>query len=226
MQLVDVNLVMTCLIVLEQLLSACADTKELMTTVVLEMYLVYALTWSVGAVLELEDRVKFDRNLRNLANTSGPEQVADTIFEYYVDEPSHQWAHWRGRIPRWEYPEKDPVEFASLIVPTLDSIRYESVMHIFRMREKPVLMMGLQGVTKTTTVNQYLSTQKSDEFGVKNVTFSCATSPEVLVALLCSPPARNVQRSHTSFSRQRRAYELVLARSPCCTTAVQLDTFM
>jgi dynein heavy chain len=179
MQLVDINLVMTCLLVLEQLLSVWADTKEQIPEIVLEMYLLYALTWSVGAVLELEDRVKFDRNLRNLGGTSAPEQVADTVFEYFVDEPSHKWVHWRGRIPHWEYPEKDPVEFASLIVPTLDSVRYESIMHIFRMREKPVLMMGLQGVTKTTTVNQYLSTQKSDEFGVKNVTFSCATSPEV-----------------------------------------------
>ena len=53
----------------------------------------------------------------------------DTFYEFLVDEASGRWQHWRERIPRWEYPAGvERPRFAQLVIPTLDSVRYEHLL--------------------------------------------------------------------------------------------------
>ena len=54
----------------------------------------------------------------------------DTVYEYLVDEQSGQWQHWRERIPPWEYPSStvERPKYAQLVIPTLDSVRYEHLL--------------------------------------------------------------------------------------------------
>ena len=46
-----------------------------------------------------------------------------------MDERSGRWQHWRERIPAWEYPAGvERPRFAQLVIPTLDSVRYEHLL--------------------------------------------------------------------------------------------------
>jgi hypothetical protein len=53
----------------------------------------------------------------------------DTFYEFLVDERSWRWQHWRERIPAWEYPAGvERPRFTQLVIPTLDSVRYEHLL--------------------------------------------------------------------------------------------------
>lgn len=55
----------------------------------------------------------------------------DTFYEFLVDERSGQWLHWRERIPAWSYPAGvERPKFAQLVIPTLDSVRYEHLLSL------------------------------------------------------------------------------------------------
>ena len=53
----------------------------------------------------------------------------DTVFEYLVREDNAEWQHWRECVPSWKYPkEQERPKFAQLVIPTLDSVRYEKLL--------------------------------------------------------------------------------------------------
>ena len=90
-----------------------------------------------------------------------------------------EWAHWRERVVPWQYPtDKDP-SFAELLIPTLDSIRYEAQLRMLVPAQKPVLFTGAPGVSKTATLMQYIQALNSDEWLRKTVPFSFVTTPEI-----------------------------------------------
>lgn len=54
---------------------------------------------------------------------------SDTVFEYLVREDNAEWQHWRECVPSWKYPkEQERPKFAQLVIPTLDSVRYEKLL--------------------------------------------------------------------------------------------------
>jgi hypothetical protein len=54
---------------------------------------------------------------------------AGTLFEWLVAEDGGGWRHWRERVPAWAYPrDAERPKFAQLIIPTLDSVRYEHLL--------------------------------------------------------------------------------------------------
>ncbi len=74
---------------------------------------------------------------------------SDTFYEFLVDEASGRWQHWRERIPRWEYPAGvERPRFAQLVIPTLDSVRYEHLLGLVHGVGKAALVswkIGLKG---------------------------------------------------------------------------------
>ena len=41
-----------------------------------------------------------------------------------------EWIHWRERVPTWTYPTTGAARFSQLIIPTLDSTRYEYLLSL------------------------------------------------------------------------------------------------
>jgi dynein heavy chain len=106
-----------------------------------------------------------------------PEGGRDTIYEYYVSAAQKNWTHWSSQVPTWTYPDVEPVKFHQLIIPTLDFVRYAHVVGMYLKKEKPALLIGKVGTTKTATVLQILGKMQGEDFTSKNVTFSSATTP-------------------------------------------------
>ena len=182
MPIVDNNKITTFFTMMTYLLAKSVESKEVYAANAIEKLAIYALCWAVGGTLESNDRHKVDVFMRKQGKElcDEPEDPNDTLYEYYVDEQNDfKWTHWRGRVPEFAYPDDDPVKFSNLVIPTLDSVRYDFLLHLSRSMDRPSLLMGLTGTTKTATVEQYLNRVKGDDFGVKNITFSSATSPMI-----------------------------------------------
>ena len=63
-------------------------------------------------------------------------EPGDTAFDYMVDL-NGDWVAWSSQVPSWKFPTgpKAP-SFPSLIVPTLDSVRYTALFHLVRLADK------------------------------------------------------------------------------------------
>lgn len=147
----------------------------------LERIFVYGLTWSIGALLEGNDRRKWDEFLREqgggvdaLPALQGED---DTVYEYFVDDNEpNAWTRWSA--PKWNYPivpTGEKLKYSSLLVPTMDSRRSLYVMSQLQRQGLPVMMTGSQGTAKTSTALMWSETFDAKVMGFKFVNFSSAT---------------------------------------------------
>ncbi|KAG2458608.1 DYH5 protein, partial [Polypterus senegalus] len=141
---------------------------------------IFAIMWSIGALLELEDRVKMENFLRShtakleLPVTTGEQ----TIFEFVVNE-SGQWDHWSKKVPEYIYPKDSIPEYASILVPNVDNVRTDFLMHTIMKQGKAVLLIGEQGTAKTVMIKGYMSKYDPEVHLTKSLNFSSATLPNM-----------------------------------------------
>lgn len=216
---------------------AAADVDSLLTSPyarAVERLMLYALSWSVGGLLEPDDRVKWDAFLRSrcpaamppAGGTSSGEDV-ETIFEWYPDTGSSAaaatplpWKRWTA--PAWTYPAGDTLDFASLLVPTVDSTRALHVISCLHGRGKPVLVVGGPGTAKTTTVQMHLATLSPATYTVKRVNFSSATTPGIFQGTIESELDKRGGKSFGEWSQRAGTHSMCMQGGcahrdePCC----------
>eukprot|EP00887_Chlorella_sp_A99_P001633 scaffold8.g1633.t1 len=144
-----------------------------------ERLFLYCAAWSLGGLLDGKDRPLFDAQMRGLSVQMPPKlSESDTVYEFLVDEASGQWVHWATRIPAWTYPRGvEKPKFTQLVIPTLDSVRYEHLLSLVHGVGKATLLVGGPGTAKTTMVQQFLGRFSKDDHLAKTITFSYLTTP-------------------------------------------------
>ena len=106
---------------------------------------VFALMWSVGALLELFDRKKLEEFLvEKRVLDLPPVKGEETIFEYVVNMETGQWQHWSTRVPEYHYPRDHIPEYSSILVPNVDNVRTDFLIDTIAKQEKSVLLIGEQ----------------------------------------------------------------------------------
>ncbi|KAF6773678.1 hypothetical protein AHF37_07206 [Paragonimus kellicotti] len=131
------------------------EEKESSTQVVcpyLERLYVFAIMWSIGALLEEDDRAKFDAYIRQHetirldlppidANTS------DSVFDFLVSDNGN-WTHWSSRVEQFVYPANGTPEYSSLLVPNVDNVRTEFLIDVIAKQLKSVMLIGEQAMSQ------------------------------------------------------------------------------
>eukprot|EP01135_Chromosphaera_perkinsii_P010177 Nk52_evm43s2039 gene=Nk52_evmTU43s2039 len=140
----------------------------------------FALMWSVGALLETEDRLKFQEHARSQGDKLDlpaiPADSEDTIYDFVVSDTG-EWEHWKTRVPDWEYPATETPEYGKILIPTVDSVRTDFLINIISKQEKCVLLIGEPGTAKTVSIIGYLGKQNGEVMLSKKMNFSSATTP-------------------------------------------------
>ena len=72
------------------------------------------------------------------------------VHDYYVDLPNKDFKPWKDVVPDFEYDVKTP--FFSMLVPTVDTVRYSFVFERSVDVMKPVLFTGHSGVGKSVVI--------------------------------------------------------------------------
>ena len=143
----------------------------------LEKLYVFALMWSVGALLELDDRSKMETFLVEQKQLKlPPVKEGETIFEYLVNE-NGQWQHWSSRVQVYAYPEDRVPEYASILVPNVDNVRTTFLVDTIAKQHKAVLLIGEQGTAKTVMIKGYASRYDPESHLFKSFNFSSASTP-------------------------------------------------
>jgi len=137
---------------------------------------VFAMMWSLGALLELDDRKKLEEFIReNFSNLDLPPSQ-DTVFEYLVNE-NGEWEHWDKRVVQYVYPTDSTPEYSSILVPNVDNTRMDYLINAILKQGKAIMLIGEQGTAKTVIVKNYCKKYDPEVHLFKTMNFSSATTP-------------------------------------------------
>ncbi|KAL2308160.1 hypothetical protein Nmel_001164 [Mimus melanotis] len=163
---------------LEGLLSGF-DEKQLSEEHIARLF-VFALMWSAGALLEPDDKLKMELFLRKHSAVKELPAVSgeETMFEFGINACG-QWEHWSKKVPEYIYPKDSVPEYTSILVPNIDSVRTDFLMHTIMRQGKAVLLIGEQGTAKTVMIKNYTSKYDPDVHLTKCLNFSSATLPHM-----------------------------------------------
>ena len=177
MKLLECSYIMQSCHILEGLIPAKEDNSSLPKEHLERLY-IFSLMWSVGALQELEDRAKMEVYLKEKTELDLPkiQTEGDTIFEFKVDDAGN-WEHWKNHVEEYVYPTDSTPLYASILVPNVDNVRTDFLIHTISKQSKGVLLIGEQGTAKTVIIKGYMSKYNIEEHLSKNLTFSSATLP-------------------------------------------------
>ncbi|XP_055849438.1 dynein axonemal heavy chain 8 [Episyrphus balteatus] len=163
----------------------------------LERTFLFALMWTIGAVLEIAEREKLEEYiLKHISKLRWPKkQPNETIFEYYVDENGN-WQHWSTKIEQFIYPEDSIPEFSSILVPNVDNVRTAFLIHNIAKQKKQVLLIGEQGTAKTVMIKGYMAGYDPESHLSKSFNFSSATTPNMYQRIIESYVEKRVGTSY------------------------------
>ena len=178
MKLLECSYIMQSCHIMEGLIPQKEDNSSLSKEHLEKLY-IFSLMWSIGALQELDDRAKMEEWMRENTELAIPhiqEGSGDTIFEFKVDD-SGNWEHWKNHVEEYVYPTDSIPIYASILVPNVDNVRTDFLIHTIAKQSKGVLLIGEQGTAKTVIIKGYLSKYDIEEHLGKNLTFSSATQP-------------------------------------------------
>ena len=114
----------------------------------------FCLIWGVGGNLATHSQADFDVFFRKELKQV-PIGVEFTVFGYFVDFETREFRSWLDIVPAFTYNPAAP--FFSILVPTIDTVRFSMLLETNLLVSKPVLFTGTSGVGKSVMVNDSLT---------------------------------------------------------------------
>jgi dynein heavy chain 1 len=139
--------------------------------------LIYCLLWSFTGDSKLKSRQDLGNFIRNVTTISLPSASTTPIVDYEVNIQG-EWVSWQSNVPKIEV-ETHKVGSPDIVVPTLDTVRHESLLNTWLAEHKPMVLCGPPGSGKTMTLLSAL--RMLPDFEVIGLNFSSATTPELLL---------------------------------------------
>eukprot|EP00658_Telonema_sp_P-2_P083320 TRINITY_DN8993_c0_g2_i1.p1 TRINITY_DN8993_c0_g2~~TRINITY_DN8993_c0_g2_i1.p1 ORF type:complete len:4024 (-),score=1669.66 TRINITY_DN8993_c0_g2_i1:145-12216(-) len=146
----------------------------------------FAIGWAFGGMLESKDREKLDGFIRTefkgMPQSSDPSQ-SSLIFDYKLNTKTGQWEHWNNFLEKWKYPGDDKLDFATLFIPTMDSVRLHYLLQCNFVQNRSSMLIGVSGTAKTVTIEKFLTRIKDvdakyADCNFKKTNFSSMTTPQ------------------------------------------------
>jgi len=125
----------------------------------------------LGGCLVEEDREKFSEFLRN---TSGLILPQNSLYENFYSIEKLNFFNWDKQVPNYTAPANK--KFASILVPTVDTVRYAWLLKQIMDLKKPAMFCDDSGTAKTVTVQSCFRQLDIDKYQVLNINFSSRTT--------------------------------------------------
>ncbi|XP_011850123.1 PREDICTED: dynein heavy chain 2, axonemal [Mandrillus leucophaeus] len=170
-----------------------ADGENCVTMV--EMIFVFSMIWSVCASVDEEGRKKIDSYLREI---EGSFPNKDTVYEYFVDPKMRSWTSFEDKLPKsWRYPPNAP--FYKIMVPTVDTVRYNYLVSTLVANQNPVLLVGPVGTGKTSIAQSVLQSLPSSQWSVLVVNMSAQTTSNNVQSIIESRVEKRTKGVYVPF---------------------------
>lgn len=103
---------------------------------------------------------------------------SECLVDYEVTINKGKWSPWQERVPQIEI-DTHRVAAPDAVVPTVDTIRHETLLNHLLAEHKPLILCGPPGSGKTMTL--FSSLRSLSNMQVIGLNFSSATTPELLL---------------------------------------------
>lgn len=139
----------------------------------------FCMWWSFGGMLESKDRTKFDNFVRSKFSQL-PAPAEGQVFDFSLNCKTGEWEPWSSFLEEWKYPGDDRLDFASLFIPTADSVRLHYLTRCNFIQQRPTMLIGVSGTSKTVTMEKFLGKIKieDEQSNFRKVNFSSMTTPQ------------------------------------------------
>ena len=139
---------------------------------------VFAVMWSLGALLELEDRARLQEKMQGLAQPLDLPNLepGESIFNFTVAETG-EWIHWSKRVEEFVYPKDEVLPYRSILVPNIDNVRTDFLIDTISKQRKAVLLIGEGGTAKSVMIKGYCRRYNQEEQIFKSLNFSSTSTP-------------------------------------------------
>ncbi|XP_032178398.1 dynein heavy chain 2, axonemal isoform X5 [Mustela erminea] len=170
-----------------------ADSENYISMV--EMTFVFSMIWSVCASVDEEGRKRIDSYVREI---EGSFPNKDTVYEYFVDPKMRNWTSFEDKLPKsWRYPPNSP--FYKIMVPTVDTVRYNYLVSALVARQNPVLLVGPVGTGKTSIAQSVLQSLPSSQWSVLIVNMSAQTTSNNVQSIIESRVEKRTKGVYVPF---------------------------
>ncbi|XP_060529688.1 dynein heavy chain, cytoplasmic isoform X3 [Cylas formicarius] len=139
--------------------------------------LIYAILWSFTGDGKLKVRSELGDFIRSITTVPLPPDNTMPIIDYEVTLQG-EWSPWSNKVPQIEV-ETHKVASPDIVVPTLDTVRHESLLYTWLAEHKPLVLCGPPGSGKTMTL--FSALRALPDMEVVGLNFSSATTPELLL---------------------------------------------
>ncbi|XP_022254853.1 dynein heavy chain, cytoplasmic-like [Limulus polyphemus] len=139
--------------------------------------LIYTLLWSFAGDARLKVRSDLGDFIRSTTTIPLPPNSAMPIIDFEVTV-SGEWLPWQNKVPQIEV-ETHKVAAPDIVVPTVDTVRHESLLYTWLAEHKPLVLCGPPGSGKTMTL--FSALRSLPDMEVVGLNFSSATTPELLL---------------------------------------------
>ncbi|XP_055846761.1 dynein heavy chain, cytoplasmic isoform X3 [Episyrphus balteatus] len=139
--------------------------------------LVYSVLWSFAGDAKLKVRTDLGDFVRSVTTIPLPGAAGAPIIDYEVNMAG-EWVPWSNKVPVIEV-ETHKVASPDIVVPTLDTVRHESLLYTWLAEHKPLVLCGPPGSGKTMTL--FSALRALPDMEVVGLNFSSATTPELLL---------------------------------------------
>ncbi|XP_055012614.1 dynein axonemal heavy chain 2 [Boleophthalmus pectinirostris] len=155
-----------------------SDTENLERMV--ELWFIFSVIWSICASVNEDGRKKMDNFLRELEGTF---PIKDTVYEYCVDIKNRAWIPFEERLTKgWRYNANAP--FYKIMVPTVDTVRYNFLVKALVMGQYPVLLSGPVGTGKTSVAQSILQGLDSFKWATLTINMSSQTTSSNIQSII------------------------------------------
>ncbi|XP_018342049.1 PREDICTED: dynein heavy chain 2, axonemal [Trachymyrmex septentrionalis] len=137
-----------------------------------KMWFLFCMIWSLCASVNEDGRQKMDKFIREIENIF---PLRDTVYDYYVDPHLQTFILWEEKLPLgWKFQAGLP--FDKIIVPTVDTVRYDYIVSSLLSNGFPVLVVGPVGAGKTSAIHSVLELLDDTKYAVLLVNMSAQTT--------------------------------------------------
>ncbi|XP_026741363.1 dynein heavy chain 10, axonemal [Trichoplusia ni] len=181
------NLVVQLCYMISGLLPNREDCNEPIDKTVVECVFMVSMYNSLGAAIIDDGRFDFDVYIKKACPMMLVEDTIEkkattkhfpmgfgTLYDYCLELTTKTWEAWEWLVP--EYVHDREMKFPSILVPTVDTLRLTWLIKIMESVERPVLLVGETGTSKTAIITNYLRGLPAERYIVQQMNFSSRTS--------------------------------------------------
>ena len=178
---------------------------------VYETFFVFACIWAYGSALfydgQTDYRSEFTKfflaQYTSLKLPGAPHCVS--VFDYWVDPSTGDWAPWSNLIPTFEMDSDLPLQ--ACLVHNTETIRMKYFVDMLVKQGFPTMLIGLAGTGKTLLFNEKLL-HMGEDYSIANIPFNFYYNSEMTQKILEKPLEKKAGKNYGPVGNKKLVYFL------------------